>query len=387
MPPRAPDKTITWSTGSDLISLSQTTGQSVDVAARNHTGQTQVVPLRATAANGFYVTANVRVEPQYVDPPGISAAPTLSGPANGKVRVDYSLDAPGKEDQSLVTWSVCDDAAGANARAVAVSRGDEPLKTYSLTSGDVGKFLQVSIQPKHEISDPGPAVIVTAGKRIAATDVPSLDVSPGFRNFVATANPAYVSGRWTVLGTWSIETDEKFVDGYGIRAGSQGAALLYQQDAECVDMQVELVMSPEKTAGQGFGGPGGSADGDRIQKSDIYIKYDPRTKNGYALRYWRTTASAEKCTFQLYQIVNGAGSPLNDQQISSGVFKPNTHMTLKIVGTTFTVTGSNDADQEALNLKATITPNRFGGAGVYWAGTVPRGNSNVYSLIRISYPK
>ena len=26
-----------------------------------------------------------------------------------------------------------------------------------------------------------------------------------------------------------------------------------------------------------------------------YIKYDPATKNGYALRFWRTTESAEKC--------------------------------------------------------------------------------------------
>jgi len=151
-------------------------------------------------------------------------------------------------------------------------------------------------------------------------------------------------------------------------------------------MQVDLVMSPEKTAGMGFGSPGSAADGDRIQKSDVYIKYDPRTKTGYALRYWRTTRSAEKCMFQLYRIDKGVGTPLNDTQVLSGVFKPNTSMTLRIIGQTFTVSARNDVDQESLSLEGTIEPNHFGGAGVYWAGSVPRGNSNVYSRIRISYP-
>jgi hypothetical protein len=61
-------------------------------------------------------------------------------------------------------------------------------------------------------------------------------------------------------------------------------------------------------------------------------------------------------------------------------------MTLKIIGDTFTVSARNDADQETLELSGKLMPNRFGGAGVYWAGTVPRGNSNVYSQIKISYP-
>src|ERR1017187_4483901 len=68
--------------------------------------------------------------------------------------------------------------------------------------------------------------------------------------------------------------------------------------------------------------------------ADMYIKYDPRTRNGYALRMWRTTQSADKCMFQLYKIENGAGSPLNDRQVLSGVFKTTTHLTLKVTGTT-----------------------------------------------------
>ncbi len=49
-----------------------------------------------------------------------------------------------------------------------------------------------------------------------------------------------------------------------------------------------------------------------MQKADIFIKYDPRTQNGYSLRWWRTTQPATACLFQLYQHINGLGSPISD---------------------------------------------------------------------------
>jgi hypothetical protein len=151
-------------------------------------------------------------------------------------------------------------------------------------------------------------------------------------------------------------------------------------------MQVALTMTPEKTSGAGFGSPGSPADGTTIQKSDIYIKYDPRTQTGYSLRYWRTTQSTTQCMFQLYRIDNGVGTPLNDTQILSGVFRPSTELVLKVIGDQITVEAHNNATSDTLALAGTITPNDFGGAGVAWYGTVPRGNSNVYSRIEISYP-
>jgi hypothetical protein len=152
-------------------------------------------------------------------------------------------------------------------------------------------------------------------------------------------------------------------------------------------MTVKVVMTPEKTAGQGFGIAGAPDDGDRTQRADIYIKYDPRTKTGYALRFWRTIQAADKCMFQLYKIDNGVGSPVNAQQELTGVFKPNTTITLSVVGNKFTAKGSNTVDSETLLLEGTIAPNQFGGAGVYWSGSVPVGNSNVYSEVEITYPK
>jgi len=325
------------------------------------------------------------VEPPYLDPPILTSGPTLSPPTDGKITVDYGYDLAGHEDQSVITWSICDDAACATPRDVATSRDNLPLKSYTLTPGDVGNFIRVGVQPKHNVSEPGPAVFAISAKTVAACDLGSATVSPNFRNFVATANPAYVGGLWTVLGTWTVEAGAAFVNGYGARAGSQGAMLLYQDDAKRGDMQIALTMTPEKTSGAGFGGPGSSADGNS-QKSDIYIKYDPRTKTGYSLRYWRTTQSASACMYQLFRIDNGVGSPLNDTQVLTGVFRPSTELVMKVVGDHLTVEAHNNVNAETLSLEGTITPNDFGGAGVAWYGTVPRGNSNVYSRFEISYP-
>ena len=158
-------------------------------------------------------------------------------------------------------------------------------------------------------------------------------------------------------------------------------------DGPVGDMTVKVVMTPEKTAGQGFGIAGAPDDGDRTQRADIYIKYDPRTKTGYALRFWRTIQAADKCMFQLYKIDNGVGTPVNAQQELTGVFKPNTTITLSVKGNKLTAKGSNTVDSDTLSLEGTITPNQFGGAGVYWSGSVPVGNSNVYSEVEITYPK
>ena len=384
MPARA-DQTITWSTDSKLITLSRATGPNV-VVTGNNPGLPAYVPITATAANGFHVVAWVFVEPKYTEPPTLARDPTLSAPKEGKISVDYGYELGDREDQSQIVWLAADDAQRTNPRMIAVNRGPQPLKTYTLTPGDVGKFLYATVAPKHNISDPGPVVTTPAIGPIAARDVATQNVSPNFRDFVTKPEFEYVHGRWTMLGQWAVVEGENFVNGYGIRVASQGAQLLYQNDAKVGDMQLDLTMTPEKTEGMGFGSPGGSADGERVQKSDIYFKYDPRTKNGYALRYWRTTESAKKCRYQFFRIVNGVGTPLDEQQAFTGVFKPSTELTIKVTGNRVQATAHNDVDDETLALEATIAPNDFGGAGVAWYGTTPRGNSNVYSRFAITYP-
>jgi hypothetical protein len=402
-PLRAQNTPITWSADSNLVTLSATTGSSVVVTGNNTTNKAEYTVVKAKAANGFYVSVHVNVEPAFVDPPAFSKKPVVDAPVGGKVNVNYSLDLAGKEDQSLITWYQCADALCASPRKVAVSRGSLPLKGYSLTAGDVGKYLRVIIRPKHNISDPGEEVVATASKPITASDVKTTTINPSFRNFVETENTSYENDEWTVIGTWTSSVAEYLVNGYGLRvsnppnmaqnpaaftgrAPNPHAALLYQNDAKVGDMQVKVVMTPEKTAGQGFGIAGSPDDDERNQRADIYFKYAPRTKTGYSLRFWRTIQSAEKCMFQLYKIDNGVGTPLNSQQQLSGVFKPNTTITISVTGSKVTVKGSNSTDGETLSLEGTLTPNSFGGAGVYWSGSVPVGNSNVYSQLEITYP-
>jgi hypothetical protein len=381
-PGRVTDAIITWSTTSELISLSRTTGPNVVVTARNTTGKPQWTAIKATFSNGFYVTAYVYAEPRYISPPAITSAPRLSAPQNGSIAVSYALGLDGHEDQSLISWSICDDPACAKSREIAVSRGNQPLKSLPLLPGFSGKFIKVAVQPKVEISEAAPAVYAVSAAPIPATAIPSANVSLNFRNLVATPNDSYERGLWTILGPWSVASEPELVNGYGALSGNGPASLLYQEDVERSDMQFDIVMTPEKTAGQGFSVPGSPSEtGPRNLHSDIYIKYDARTRNGYALRIWRTTQSSSKCMFQLYKVVDGIGSPIDDQQELSGVLKPNTTMTLKIRGTKFTVDAMN-SENDSLHLEATITQNRFGGAGVFWPG----GSTNTYSRMDISYP-
>ena len=215
IPRRAAPSTITWSTKSDLVSLHQTTGPSVVVTARNTTNEPQWVPITATSPNGFYVTAYVYAEPRYTDPPAITSAPTISAPVNGSVSVAYALDLGGQEDQSLVSWSICDDASGSKPREVSVSRGNQPLKTLALMPGFAGKFIKVAVQPKHKISDAGPAVYAVAVGPIAASDIPSPNVSVNFRNFSTTPDASCTGGLWTILGPWTVVAADELINGYG----------------------------------------------------------------------------------------------------------------------------------------------------------------------------
>lgn len=381
-PKRAAAAPITWSAQSDLVSLSRTTGPSVVVTARNTTDRPEWVPVKAAAPNGFYATAYVRAEPRYQDPPAVTSAPEIGRPAGGSVRLAYAIDLGGRRDQSLISWEICDDAACSRAREVAIGRGDRPLETIPLMPGFAGKFLRAVLRPKHPLSDPGPPVGAVSASPVAASDVPSRDISLNARNFVTDPDPSCPSGLWTVQGPWSVIAGEELAGGYGVRSGRGPASILYQEDAPGKDMRVDLLMTPEKTAGQGFSVPGSPAEtGARNLHSDVYIKYDPRTKNGYALRFWRTTLSASKCMFQLYRVVDGVGSPIDDRKVLSGVFKPDTTMTLAITGDRFSVDASNSVDEETLHLEGAVTPNRFGGAGVFWPG----GSANTYSRMEIAY--
>lgn len=378
-PAYAADPSIAWSTDSDLIRLGSSTGSRIHVTGNNMTEQAEWVAVHAAAANALFATAWIYVEPEYIDPPVVVSAPTLSAPDDGRITLNYGLALDGRPDQSLVTWSVF--FYSIPEQVIAVSRGDEPLRSLPLTPGCVGKFIKATLYPKHRRSEPGPPVSVIAGP-IQKSDITTTTVSPNFRYFPVTANQTFRHGMWYVSENWTVEGGEGLENGFGIHTTGQAARLYYQNDDEVGDMQLDLWFRPDKTAGQVFSVPGSPEDeGANNLHADIYIKYDPRTGNGYSLRFWRTTQSARKVMFRFYRIEDGVGSPLDDQQALSGVFKRDTHMVLKASGDTLSVEAANTRDGHTLHLESQIEPNTFGGAGMSWS----RGTSAICSRFEISY--
>jgi hypothetical protein len=115
--------------------------------------------------------------------------------------------------------------------------------------GFARKFIRVAVQPKVEISEAGPAVYAISTAPIAESEIPSGVVSMNFRNLVTDPDESYVRGLWTILGPWTVAAEEELVNGYGVRSGNGPASLLYQEDIERGDMQLDIVMTPDKTAG------------------------------------------------------------------------------------------------------------------------------------------
>ena len=147
-------------------------------------------------------------------------------------------------------------------------------------------------------------------------------------------------------------------------------------------MQLDLVVRPEKTEGTVFNVPGSPIDGQgRNSHGDFYIKYDPRTRNGYSLRYWRTTQASGACMYQFYKIENGIGSPLDDRPVTSGVFKRNTTLMLKVSESSISAKVHNTTDGQTLAMEGTIVPNTSSGAGVSATGA-----ANIYGAMTVSYP-
>ena len=339
--------------------------------------------MDAKTSNGLRATAWIYVEPEFIDPPAILSAPKLSAPKNGTIDLTYTLDLEGRPDQSLVTWSISDTPDGINERTIAISRGNKPHKTLTLTPGMVGKTLKATIRPRHQRCEPGEPLSVISAAPVSAANIPSTTISPNFRHFVNTPNNSFKNGLWTISKNWKIEYGSGLENEYGIHSKGP-ASLFYQNDTNTGDMQLDLWFRPDKTAGQVFSVPGSPQDnGPNNLHADIFIKYDPRTGNGVSLRFWRTTQSGRAVMFQFYKIENGTGTPLSEQQVLSSVFKRDTHLILKAEGNTLSVHADNTKNATTLQLETGFEPNRFGGCGMRW----PRGTSAICSRFEISYPQ
>lgn len=375
---------IRWVSGSPLVRLSAEEGDRVVVTATNTTEQSAVAAIEAMADNGLSSTAYVTVDPAYRPAPELEGQPVVRV-GEGALRLAYDLDlAAGRTDQSLVTWFACEDADCARPERIAVSRGDAPLTELAVSDSLASRSVMAAIEPRHDLSLPGPV-----RRTSAVTAPPALGGAGGSATLDPRSLPDSTAGDrwegdWRMTGVWSAEAPLDDGGRWGLRVGGEDSTLLYVGQPVAGNMDVTVELDTDKLEGQGFSIPGSPDDAGR-PRADILFKYDPQTRTGYGLRFWRTTQSATAVAFQLYRIIDGQGTPMGDQQLT-GVVKPTTTLQISVRGDRVTVTGSNTADEQALNLAGTIEPNRFGGAGLYWTASRFSG-SVVLRGLTVSYPE
>ena len=175
----------------------------------------------------------------------------------------------------------------------------------------------------------------------------------------------------------------------GLRTLTQGARLLYQPQGSFSDMSLILDLTPEKIAGQGFGGAPNYAE--------IYIKWDPVTKTGYALRFQRLTtdplngnapiqSAGNSVKVSMLEYVNGVRTYLPGNYVDSSVFMPGARVEFKLVGSvlsadvtteseqTTTQQGYNLPHQIHFSANVTTAASTQGGFGVQFVGSTAAGN-------------
>jgi hypothetical protein len=378
---------VHWTTSSPLVRLSAAEGDRITVTAANDTDRTQTVPIRVSADNGFASTAWVTVDPAYRPAPALTRRPKLMRMPEG-LRLDYDLTLPaGREDRSRITWFACADVACARPERLAETRGDAPFRDLPVSTNLGGRYVMASIAPEHDLSLPGQ--IWSSDPVPAPADIHGSVAAVDLHSLPDTTAPNRWEGDWKLTGAWTSEAPAGPEGSWGMRVGGEDSTLLYVGQPEAGDMDVIVEMDTDKYEGQGFAIPGSPSDipdatGKRGPYSEILFKYDPATRTGYSLRFWRSTRSATAVVFQLYRIVDGHGTPIGEDRLT-GVIKPTTTIRIRTHGSAVEVTGSNTKDEETLALTGTIEPNRFGGAGFFWTASRPSG-SVVLRGLQVDYP-
>ncbi|PTQ99742.1 hypothetical protein C8P68_102572 [Mucilaginibacter yixingensis] len=398
---------VKWSVSdAKILSLTDNGDGAVTVTGHNATEQTQRAYVQGITAGGIVGVAYIDVVANPLPAPALASAFKVNEPANGSISVDYALSNIGKRaDVSLISWYRATSAQGTDTIPVAVSRLNKPLKTYPLTTGDVGYYLVAKIEPKHATSLAGSGVMAIS-RKITAKDVSTKNIHTDFQNIAVQRSVAVRNGWWTLdtyrpadigaefewqPGTGSAWTygpgDDGTADRIGLVTVARGARLLYAQDGTYGDMAVTVKLSPHKVSGQGFG----SATG---QYADVYIKFDAKTLTGYGLRIQRTPAYGEGVKFTLYKFVNGASTPIG-KEVYSSAFVPGCVVKLNVKGNLLSANVTSTTPQQQIqkdeglvhevNLSATIDPNTFGGAGLQHTGTVSPGNRLMLQGFDIDY--
>jgi hypothetical protein len=386
---------VKWKVAPEQESLVQLkvseNGDSCIVVPTNTNDDTRQVIVTATTTTGLQAASVLTVAPSKLESPKFTSTPTIAIINNGILHANYKLDMKFK-DQSRVTWYRCSDAKGSNPIEVSVSRFDNPLLNYTLSAGDIGYYMMISVAPKHLRCDAGEPVNFIMKKPITAKDVRTAShvLYTDFKNISTRNQPEVLPGFWTwehfePEGNTPRYAVNKKSDAWYYGEGSEGAAnmfgLLQGRSAamrftptgnKFGDMKLTMTVAPFKTAGQGFAvAP---------LYMDVLIKFDNSTMTGYALRFIRTTKyhNAVDCIIVKYQ--NGKVTNISEP-VSTTTYKSICKISIEVTANKIlaqaTTTAPSDPESHpanvmpSLKLETTITPNEFGGLGIQYNGGSP----------------
>jgi len=387
-------------------------------AKLNSAGKSVDSVVKATAPNGLVAQVTLHINPQTVAAPVVVGMPTiLIGQNTAALQIVY--DHPEFTDGSTITW-FRGSAPGDKAVQVAITTLGKPYKNYQLSAGDVGQYLTAVIMPKYEFSAAAASLVqVTSASAIAAEDVarPSV-ISTNFANITWTGHalnqpdvwyadaikPSDVNQAWLPSSAtpWVYAVGDR--DGAlgvaGLQTATQGARLLYQPRGSFSDMSVTVGLTPEKTAGQGFGS---ATD----QYLEVYIKWDPVTLTGYALRFQRLStdplngnnpilSSGNSVRVSMIEYVNGVRTILPGCYIESSVYMPGARAVFKLVGNVLSAdvitTSAQSNTQAGFSLPSEIhftanvsgATSTLGGFGFQFTGTPSGGNRTALENLEVT---
>ena len=270
-------------------------------------------------------------------------------------------------------------------------RFNMPLKKYSLSAGDKGYYIAMSIAPKHIRSLKGKELFVVNKNVVSEKDIkvnPKI-LETDFRNLSLKNQPAIIPGFWTWDHITVQEQDtrnnaDRLQDAWYYGDGIEGAGnmqgLLQGRHArmsytpvgeQFADMKLSITVAPFKTAGQGFSVA--------HLYMDVLIKMDAKTGTGYALRLIRTTKYGDAVDCLLMKYENGVAIPLTEP-VSTSAYRTPCIITLELKGNKLlaelTTTSKNtDPDRpgivKAVKLEVTVTTNQWGAFGIEYNGGSP----------------
>lgn len=335
---------------------------------------------------GLRGVADISIAPYLKPAPEFVDEPMLTYDKKHGIVLSYSL-AGITNDDSFVAWYRRDS----DGDTVRIRHGRVPqLLSYEPTQADKGCGILAMLVPKGDDTRSGESRLVefkgmVAGRHISNGSTEH-ELSTDFADIPVHYQPKVRKGWWTFdahkpLDTsghdWTAEPENGWYYGYGTDGATgiglvqktKGARLFYTPFRDkCRDMSLKLELEPCKPAGQGFG----SATG---QYMDIYMKFDPITLSGYALRIERTADYDRAVVFSLVSYDKGIVTRICEP-VASSCYRTPCEVELSIIDGLFTAKARTstaveprDGVAESVSLSVSVPDNDFSAFGIQHTGS------------------